>query len=75
MDRFAVTDRIAFRCRSNPKEHHMTELKLSTAAEVTQPAEKIAEVVKAPAAATPPVADTAAAPVEAAKVAEKTTAD
>ena len=51
----------------------MTELKLSTAADVTQPVEKIVEEVKAPAAATPPAGDTTATPVEAAQVAEKTT--
>ena len=51
----------------------MTELKLSTTADVTQPVEKIAEEVKAPAAAAPPAGDTTAAPVEVTKVVEETT--
>ena len=73
MDMFAVTDDIAFRCSSNPKEYQMTELKLSTAAEVTKPGEKIVEEVKAPAAAAPPADEDTAKPIDVPKVAENTT--
>jgi len=54
----------------NPKEQEMTELKLSTAAEVIKPVEKIVEVVT-PMVEAPVNGSTAPAPAEIKKVVEQ----
>jgi len=53
------------------KEYEMTELKLSTAAEVIKPVEKIVEEVKTVVVDAPVNGTTAPAPAEVEKVVEK----
>ena len=68
MDGFALSAHVPFGRSSNPKEYQMTELKLSTAAEVTKPVEKVVtdvrEEVKVPAVELPSVDGSAPKPAE-----------